>query len=288
LKHQKRPLKRLIKSKQAVSQILAAIMIIFMFVAAIGVVWAWLYPAYQRFQTTNNINSMTSYMLRVDEAIYNLYGKGEGAIDIVRVDPNFGFMRYEEGKNVSLRFADATGTFNQTYLFPKLGLFAFLLENRRGVILKEGESAYLKGPEKQQVFFVNGTADAETYQGLTNLTLQRPADKSMKIALDYRVRIYSWFDQTNNVLSITVNILQLAIKGTSFSFTNYQSLKIAFNTTSTIYSTSTTAVTSDFYLDASINSFTLTERPLTFVKPGPVPNYDVTIDIVVSQFLLYY
>ncbi|MHA1629848.1 MAG: hypothetical protein ACTSXO_05345 [Candidatus Heimdallarchaeota archaeon] len=287
MKHQKRNLKRLMKSKAAVSQVLAAIMIIFMFVAAIGVVWAWLYPAYNQFQTTNNINSMTSYMLRVDEAIYDLYGMEPGSIDIVRMDPNFGFVRYEEGKNVSLQFADAAGTYNQSFLFTKLGVLAFLLENRRGVILKEGESSYLKGPNTQRYFFVNGSTTGETYQGLTNLTLMRPADKSMKISLDYRVRVYTWFDQTANILSITVNILQLAIKGTSFSFGSYHSLKIAYNTTGTIYAASTT-VSSDFYVGGSINDFAFRERPLTFVKPGSVGSYTVDIAIQVSQFLFYY
>lgn len=261
---------------------------IFMFIAAIGVVWAWLFPAYQRFQTTNTINSVTSYMLRVDETVYDVYGEGVGSTRAVRMNPGFGTFLYESGRNFSLRFSDAGTTFSETYSFTELGRFSYSMNNRRGVMINEGDHKYLKGPSTQEVFFVNGSTTGTAYQGLTNLTLLRPAEKNMKMELEYRVRVYSWFDQTNNVLSITVNILQIDIKETELFFFNYNTLKVNYNNTRTVYST-TTNVATDFYVDGSINSqgFIPIERPLLFNKPVSVANYDVDIKIVVNQFLLW-
>ncbi|HUT81190.1 MAG TPA: hypothetical protein VMZ29_08305 [Candidatus Bathyarchaeia archaeon] len=288
MKLRKNPLLKIIKNRKAVSEILAAIMMIFMFIAAIGVVWAWLFPAYQRFQTTNTINSVNSYMLRVDETFYDIYGEGVGSTKAVRMDPSYGTFIYESGRNVSVRFSDAGTTFSDTYTLTDLGRFSYTLNNRRGVMINEGDHKYLKGPSTQKVFFVNGSADGVVYQGLTNLTLLRPAEKSMKMELEYRVRIYTWFDQTNNVLSITVNIIQIDIKATDFSFFSYNTLKINYNSSRTVYST-TTNVATDFYVDGSIDSqsFIPIERPLLFNKPSSVVNYDVNIEIVVNQFLLW-
>lgn len=278
----------MLKNKKAVSEVLAAIMMIFMFIAAIGVVWAWLFPAYQRFQTTNTINTVTSYMLRIDETVYDVYGDGIGSIKAVRIDPGYGTFLYESGRNISIRFSDAGSTFNETFTVTDLGKLSYTLNNRRGVIIDEGGHKYLKGPSVQEVFFVNGSTDGSSYQGLTNLTLLRPGEKSMKMELEYRVRIYSWFDQTNNILSITVNILQISIKGTEFSFFSYNTLKVNYNTTKIVYAT-TTNVATDFYVDGSITpqGFTSIERPLLFNKPVAVVNYDVNIEVVVNQFLFW-
>ncbi|MHA1220714.1 MAG: hypothetical protein ACTSQB_03165 [Candidatus Heimdallarchaeota archaeon] len=289
MKQLRKSLRRIFKNKKAVSQVLAAVMMIFMFVTAIGVVWGWLYPTYRRFQSTNAIHTVTSYMLRVDETVYDLYGEGVGTTKIVRMDPKYGTFFYDTGKNASLRFADDGGLYNQSYIFNDLGSFAYTMENRRGVIINEGEHDYLKGPSIQNIFFVNGSYDSLNYQGLTNLTLSRPTEKGMRMELDYRVKIYNWYDQTNDVLSISIHILQLDIKGADFSFYSYQSLKVNYNDTRIVYS-DTTNVATDFYLDGSIAplGFAPYERALHFVKPGAVANYDVNIEIVVSQFLIYY
>jgi hypothetical protein len=282
-------LRKLFKNQKAVSQTLAAMMMIFLFMTAIAVVWAWLYPTYRRFQTSNTINTITSYMLRVDESIYDLYGEGTGSIKTITIDPTYGRILYEAGKNATLRFSDGNGVYTQNYLFTELGTLTYLMQNRRGALINEGEHRYLKGPSLQTHHFVNGSNDNLVYQGLTNLTLSRPEAKTMRIELEYRVRIYSWFDQNSNTLSITVNIIQLDIKGTEFEFHNTRSMKIVLNSTRIIYSDSTN-VDADFYVDGSIapTGFSPSERALWFVKPGAVANYDVNIEIVVSQFLFYY
>jgi hypothetical protein len=134
---------------------------------------------------------------------------------------------------------------------------------------------------------VNGSTDGSTYQGLTNLTLMRLDDKVMKIELDYRVRIYSWFDSISNVLSISIQIIQIDIKGPSFGYHDYQTLKITYNQSRIVYTDSTT-VNDDFYIDGSIvQGFNPSERALTFIKPLAVVNYDVNIEIISSQFLFY-
>ncbi|NHJ38461.1 MAG: hypothetical protein FK731_00405 [Asgard group archaeon] len=282
-------LKKLFKNQKAVSQVLAAMMMIFLFITAIAVVWAWLYPTYRRFQTTNTLNTITSYFLRIDESIYDLYGEGPGSIETIRIDPTYGRVLYEAGKNATLHFSDENGAYSQNYLFTELGTLTYLMQGRRGVLLNEGEHRYLKGPSLQSHFFVNGSNDNLVYQGLTNLTLLRPEDNTMRIELEYRVRIYSWFDQNTNTLSIIVNIIQLDIKGLEFEFFNTRSLKITLNSTREIYF-DTTNVDSDFYVDGSIapTGFDPSERALWFVKPGAIANYDVNIQIVLSQFLFYY
>ena len=264
-------------------------MMIFLFITAIAVVWAWLYPTYQQFQTSNTINTITSYMLRVDESVYDLYGEGQGSIEAIRIDPSYGRILYEEGKNITLRFSDGNGVYNQNYLFTELGTLTYLMQGRRGVLINEGDHYYLKGPSLQSHFFVNGSNDNLIYQGLSNLTLLRPEDKTMRIELEYRVRIYSWFDQNSNTLSITVNIIQLDIKGTEFEFSNSKSMKIALNSTRVIYADSTN-VDADFYVDGSIavTGFNPSERALLFVKPSAIANFDVNIEIILSQFLFYY
>ncbi|MGC9780198.1 MAG: hypothetical protein HZR80_13215 [Candidatus Heimdallarchaeota archaeon] len=289
MKLRRTKIKKMFKDKNAVSQILAAMMMIFLFTAAIGVVWGYLYPTYRRFQTTNAINSVTLYMLNIDESIYDIYGKGEGTTKTIRVDPSYGTFFYDEGKNVSLQYSNTAGTFTGSYVFSALGAFSYSLENRRGVILDVGQHRYLKGPKVQNTFFINGSDDGLTYQGLTNLTLSRTDEKAMKIELEYRARVYYWFDQTNNVLSVIINLVQIDINGVEFSFHDYNELVLAYNTTRTVYSTSAN-IDDDFFIDGSIASvgFNPSEPALTFIKPLAVANYDVNIDVVVSQILFYY
>jgi hypothetical protein len=168
-----------------------------------------------------------------------------------------------------------------------MGSFTYLLENRRGVLVDVGEEKYLKGPNSQTVFFVNSSTDGTSYQGLTSLVLTRPDDKVMKIDLDYRVKIYSWYDSVSDVLSISIQIIQLDSKTTNFGYHDYQTLKISFNQSMIIY-TDSTNVDDDFYIYGSVASgFDPSERAFTFNKPGPVVNYDVNIEVVISQFLFY-
>lgn len=221
------------------------------------------------------------------KSIFDLFGEGSGSLDAIRTDPNFGRFDYAAGKNASFIFNNAAGSYNETYTFTGLGKFTYLLENRRGVILEIGDHKYLKGPSAQSIFFVNSSTDGSSYQGLTNLTLMRPDDEVMKIELDYRVKIYSWFDSISNILSISIQIIQIDIKGTSFGYHDYQTLKILYNQTSIVYSDSTN-VDDDFYIYGSlVTGFNPSERAYTFIKPIPVANYDVNIEIVSSQFLFY-
>ena len=252
LKLQRKLFRKLFKDKTAVSQVLAAVMMIFLFISAIAVVFAWLYPTYNNFQTSNTINSVTTYMLDIDETIFNLFSEGTGSTKAIRTDPSFGRFDYEAGKNVSFIFSNTAGSYNESYTFTDLGKFSFLLENRRGVLVAVGDHAYLKGPNSQTVFFVNGSTDGLTYQGLTNLTLMRPDDKVMKMELDYRIKVYSWFDSVSNVLSISIQIIQIDIKTTSFGYHSYQTLKIFYNQSSIVYSGSTN-VDDDFFVFGSIN-----------------------------------
>ena len=180
---QRKLFRKLFRSKKAVSQTLSAMMMIFLFTAAIATVWAWLFPTYRRFQTTNTINSMSSVMLSIDESIYDIYGSGIGTTDAIRVNPDVGYFFYEVGKDVSLQFSDLGGTYNETLQMQELGKFCYQLDGRQGVILPTGDSKYLKGPDDQYVFFVNGSDDGINYQGLTNIILMRPEDKTMKHAL---------------------------------------------------------------------------------------------------------
>ena len=101
----KRNIRKLLKNKKAVSQVLAAMMMIFMFTAAIGVVWAWLLPTYRRFQTTNAINTVTTYMLDVDNSIYGLLEGGVGLTKTMNIDSFYGIYQLIDGKNASLRLS---------------------------------------------------------------------------------------------------------------------------------------------------------------------------------------
>ena len=150
---QRKTLRQLLKNRKAISQVLAAVLMLFLFVAAIALVWGWLYPTYRRFQTQNAINSVTTYMLGFDEGIYELFGEGVGSTNTYRADPIYGSFQYEVGKNLTFIFSDATGAFNETFNFNELGMFTYLMENRRGVMLDVGEHNYLKGPNSQRVFF---------------------------------------------------------------------------------------------------------------------------------------
>ncbi|MHA1532217.1 MAG: hypothetical protein ACTSR6_09495 [Candidatus Heimdallarchaeota archaeon] len=287
LKLQRKLFRKLFKNKTAVSQVLAAVMMIFLFISAIAVVFAWLYPTYNNFQTSNTINSVTTYMLDIDETIFDLFGEGTGSTKAVRTDPSFGRFDYETGKNISFIFSNTAGSYNESYTFTDLGKFSYLLENRKGVLVEVGGHTYLKGPNSQTVFFVNGSTDGLTYQGLTNLTLMRPDDQVMKMELDYRVKVYSWFDSVSNVLSISIQIIQIDIKAISFGYHSYQTLKIIYNQSSIVYSDSTN-VDDDFFVFGSIvQGFNPSERVFTFIKPFAVANYDVNIEIVSSQFLFY-
>jgi len=287
LKIKKGKLRKLLKNKSAVSQILAAVMMIFMFTAAIGVVWAWLLPTYQQFQTRNVINSVTSYMLTVDNGIYDLLEGGEGLARTVNIDSFFGEYLLTDGKNASLRFSDEGGTYNETYTRNGLGSFSYNLEGRKGVILQEGDHAYLKGPAIQNNFFVNSSGGS-SYQGLTNLTMLRPASETMIIALDYRVGCYYWFDQTNDVLTITVSVIELEFPGLDLSLRGYNSLTLAYDLYETVY-TASTNVDTDFYLDGSFSAtdFNPSERAISFIKPVTVINYDVNIEVVVTHISIY-
>jgi hypothetical protein len=287
LKIKKGKLRKLLKNKNAVSQVLAAVMMIFMFTAAIGVVWAWLLPTYQSFQTRNVINSVTSYMLSVDNSIYDLLEGGEGIARTINIDSFFGEYIWEEGKNTSLRFRDQAGTYNETYTQNGIGNFYYNLEGRKGVILQEGDHAYLKGPRIQNNFFVNSSGGA-SYQGLTNLTMFRPLSDKMIISLDYRVACYHWYDQTNDVLSITVSIIQLEYTGIGNGLRGYYSLNLVNDLYETVYTASTT-VDSDFYLDGSLSTtnFDSSERVISFIKPGTVINYDVNIEVVLTHISIY-
>lgn len=287
MKIKKGKLRKLLKNKSAVSQVLAAVMMIFMFTAAIGVVWAWLLPTYQQFQTRNVMNSVTSYMLAVDNSIYDLLEGGEGLTRTINIDSFFGEYVYAEGKNTSLRFSDEGGIYNETYTRNNIGSFSYNLEGRKGVILQEGDHAYLKGPSIQNNFFVNSSGDAG-YTGLSNITMIRPASDVMIIALDYRVGCYYWFDTTNEILTITINIVQLEYTGIGYGLRGYYSLNLAHDLYESVYTASTTVAT-DFYLDGSLSptDFNPSERVISFIKPLTVVNYDVNIEVLVSHISIY-
>jgi len=280
-------MKKLFRNRKGVSHVLAAIIMIILFTTAIGVVWGWLFPAYQRFQTSNTINSVTTYFLRVDAEVYNLLSEGPGSTKVVNFDPHYGTFWHDDGKNVTLVFHDANGTFNESYSYNNLGGMEYIISNRKGVLIRIGEYEYLKGPNDQQVFFVNGSIESNVYQGLTNLTLMRPQDNEMRIYLDYRVNVYTWFDTTNNILSVTINMVQFSENVSDFNFISYSLLKINYNQTNTVYSNSA-VVDTDFYIDGSIfSSFNPFERALTFVKPGTVGSYTVNIEVITSQMVLF-
>jgi hypothetical protein len=287
LKLRKSLLRKLFKNKKAVSQTLAAIIMVFLFMTAIAVVWVWLYPAYRNFQTTNTINNVKTYMLRVDESIYDLYGAGPGSNEVLRIDPSYGQFSIVDGRNVSLQFSDAGGTFNQSLLFAELGRLSYRMEGRRSIIISEGDYQYLKGPSLQTHYFINGSNEDTIYQGLTNLTLMRPEQRTLEMELEYRVRVYSWFDSGSNTLSVTINLIQLESKAEEFYFYKSTVVKINYNSSQLIYSASTT-IDTDFYVDGSVDpGLDPTERALWFVKPGAVASYDVNIEVVHSQFLFY-
>ncbi len=279
-------LRKLIKDKKAVSETLAAIMMIFMFITAIGVVWGYLYPTYKQFQTDNSINSVVSYMLSVDNKIYDLLSDGPGSTTAVNVDSFFGYYQYETGKNVSLQFADEGSTFSNSYSYGNMGSFAYWLIGRQGSAINVDSHKYLKGPATQNNFFVNNS-DSSSYQGLTNLTLVRPETDIMNIELNYRVSLYYWYDQTNDVLSITISLLIIDIIGPKLMLSSFNTLNIGYNESETLFTDSAT-ITTDFYVDGSIASgFSPFERVLDFAKPPAVGSYDVTIEIVASYLLFY-
>ena len=111
----------------------------------------------------------------------------------------------------------------------------------------------------------------------------------MRIELEYRTRIYYWFDSTNEILYITVQIMQLAIKGSEFYFYNYQTLKINYNNSRVIYSASGQSTTNfNVYGYITSEPIVISEQPLLFLKPGAVVDYDINIEVILSQFLFYY
>ncbi|NHJ04177.1 MAG: hypothetical protein EAX90_05095 [Candidatus Heimdallarchaeota archaeon] len=279
--------RKLLKNKKAVSQVLAAIMMIIMLTAAIGVVWGWLFPSYRRFQANNAINSVTSYMLRIDEGVYSLLSEGTGAITTLNLDPFFGTYQYESGKNITIDFNDDGGTYSSSFDYLNLGAFTYTIIGRQSSLLPVGDFEYLKGPSSQPLFFVNNS-EAEVYQGLTNLTSSRPTNEESRLELDYRVSLYYWYDQVNDVLSISLNLIILAIKGTAFQLYSFNALKMNYNQTKILYSDSTT-VSSDFFVDGTITSHETpaTQRVLDFTLPSAVVNYDVNIEVKASYIVFY-
>ncbi|MEA2070321.1 MAG: hypothetical protein U9O98_03430, partial [Asgard group archaeon] len=228
-------------------------------------------------------NSVTSYMLRVDEGFHYLLTEGEGSTRTLRIDPFEGEYRWEEGKNISLRFL-STG-YNETFQQDTLGALSFYLFTRGGLITI-GDHRYLKGPNYQPVFFLNQSTQ-NYYSDITNLTLMRPYDRTMKIELNYRPVLYSWFDQTNNHLSISIGIMIIEPLYDDYYFSSYGELKINYNKTETIFTTNT-STTDDFIVRGSINPSTFIpyEQVLTFEKPTGVTTYTVSIEIFGSYFLL--
>jgi hypothetical protein len=225
-------------------------------------------------------------MLSIDNNIYDLLEGGEGITKTLNIDSFFGKYVWAEGKNVSLRFSDASGTYNETFSKPAIGSFSYNLDGRDGVLIQEGDHAYLKGPRIQRDFFVNSTGGG-TYQGLSNLTLLRPLDKVMIISLDYRIGCYYWYDTINDVLSITVSIIQLETPGLGLSINGYYSLNIFYDSYETVY-TASTNVDTNFYLEGSIlPGFASPEQVITFLKPLTVVNYDVNMEVIVTHISLF-
>lgn len=279
-------LKKVFKDRKAVSETLAAIMMIFMFIAAIGVVWGYLYPTYKRFQTDNAMNSVASYMLGIDSEMYDLLSDGPDSTAAINIDNFFGYYLYETGKNASLQFTDEGGTFSNTYDYNNMGAFSFWMIGRQGSDIPVSTHKYLKGPDIQNNFFVNNS-DSSSYQGLTNLTLTRPETDIMKIELNYRVSLYYWYDQANDVLTVTINLLVIDIIGTKFMISSYNSLNIDYNESETIF-TDSANISTDFYIDGSIApGFDPFERVLNFAKPAAVGSYDVNIEVIANYFIFY-
>ncbi|MFW9924714.1 MAG: hypothetical protein ACFFDW_15645, partial [Candidatus Thorarchaeota archaeon] len=242
---------------------------------------------YTTFQTNNTLNSVTSYMLRVDDNIYSLIDEGVGSTRAINMDPFVGYYQFEEGKNMTMRFHDVGGTFNESHSEDELGAFSYWIIGRRGSIIPLRDHSYLKGPKVQTQFFVNNT-DSNTYQGLTNLTMTHPESQMFKIELNYRISLYYWFDQTSNTLSITVNVIFLNIKGQNLLLTQFNVLKLKYNHTSILYENSITNIDSDFYVDGAFSPlFNPYERVLEFTKPGSIVDYNVEIQMIGSYFTLF-
>ncbi|MBD3191996.1 MAG: hypothetical protein GF308_15220 [Candidatus Heimdallarchaeota archaeon] len=286
MKRRNNILKRLVKNQEGVSQTLAAIMMIILVTSSIAVVWGWLFPAYQRFQTINTINNVNSYMLRLDESVYFLLDEGEETMRVLNLDAFTGEYRYEEGETPAIRFRDGAETINATFTSDdSLGRFAYNYYGR-GAMISQGGEKYLKGPVAQPVFFINDTLEG-SYNGLTRLLLTRPLDRTMKISLDYRVQLYSWFDTSNNQLNIRLNLILLEVNGNEISFTNYNRMKLFYNRTETL-DTRSWSLNSRFFVEGTLspNNFSPKDSALTFEHPTPGTTYSVSIEIIGNYFTI--
>jgi hypothetical protein len=287
MKRLRKAIRKVIKNKNAVSQVLGAIMMILMLTSAIAIVWAWIIPAYNRFQRTNTVNSITSYMLRVDESVFLLLQEGEGATRTIELDPMDGEYRYEPGKDLVFTFENSDQSFQDTSLTNNLGSFTHWLFGMGGGI-QIGDYKYLKGPSQQSVYFLNSSSN-NFYSDSTNLTLSRPQDRTMKTTLDYRPTLYHWFDTNTETLEISISLLSIQPRRSELFINNYNALKIHNNRTIKTYSASAFSITNDFIVKGSLlyEEDTITENVLYFEKPTGIINYDVDISIQMTILNFY-
>ena len=146
---------------------------------------------------------------------------------------------------------------------------------------------YLVGPSNQPCFFINNT-DSDYYQGLTNLTLLRPDSSIMKIELDYRVSLYHWYDTTNDILNIDINLIVLMIDTPILRFNDYDVFKISNNRTDLLF-TDTATSAQPFIVDGTSHhdGTSSSHNVLTFIKPLGVGTYDINIAISATYIELY-
>jgi hypothetical protein len=254
-----------------------------MLLSGIAVVWGWLFPMYRRFQTTNVINSVSSYMLKIDDGIYSIIAEGEGTTVGIKIDPFTGVYRNSSGQSVGFLFQNSNGSVTEELNYTSIGRFEYQLYTNANPSIPIGDSRYLKGPDQQVIYFVNNTG-GNYYSGITSLILERPTANFIRISLDYRPQLYYWFDQETNELQITINIIDLSPTYDRFRQNTYGELNLLYNKTETILTSKIAGLTDNFTVNGTtvIGDFANSEQPLVFTKPGTITTYDVSLNVIAT------
>jgi len=197
-------LRRLFKSRRAVSPIIATILLLGIIVVGVSFVYFLGIPIINRMQDTAMIRRVENSMLLLGDNILTVVNEGHGSERITQfsygkgmllVYPNFVSVKFQILNNSQLR-----GEYSQT-----LQKIEYSVDTSSDIIAPNSRF-YVRGWRWN---VVNGT-QGEPNSDIDRIIIERIGSAQVILLLDFRPRVYNYTDSNGNV-HVTIRIVKLAV-----------------------------------------------------------------------------
>jgi len=197
-------LKRILKSKSGVSNVISTLLIVSIMITSIAMTYVYIIPTIERARMNATVSTSSLFMIKMDSAIQSLYFDGVGAARTIEVDAFSGNLEFRDYALNVRAYIDGS-----MYIpIPALvyGLSRITFKSDVGFIPRN-TIRYIKGsPYNSPVVTFNGegTVDPAT------ITLERPEAQSYSLELYYRLLLQARDTGVGGTIDVTLVCVEFA------------------------------------------------------------------------------